>query len=140
MNLLSRREHSEQELQRKLRTRGFDDSDIHTVIKALADEKLLSNSRFVESYIRSRANKGYGPIRIHGELINRGIPEDVIEHHLKMADNDWLIRAHIVWQKRFKGIQPADYKDRAAQMRFLHYRGFTSEHINKIFHYDTEHE
>lgn len=107
-----------------------------TTIQALAGEGLLSNDRFVENYVRYRRTKGYGPLRIHAELIARGISEDLIEHHLDMADNAWFAEARLVWQKRFKGTLPRDFKTRAEQMRFLQYRGFTPEQINNIYHSD----
>ena len=43
-----------------------------------------------------------------------------------------------VWQKRFRGVYPADIKNRSKQIRFLQYRGFTQEQINIIFN-DVDH-
>ena len=139
LDLLTRREHSELELHRKLLIKGHAISDIETTIQALRQEKLLSNTRFTECYIRHRREKGYGPLRIHAELIARGIPEDMIEHHLNIADNDWFAYAKKVWQKRFKNSVPRDLHERAKQMRFLQYRGFTTDHINTIYQSDIEH-
>jgi len=132
-NLLARREHSETELLRKLKTKGFSDTDCHPVIHALIQEGLLSNHRFTENYIHYRRSKGYGPLRIRNELMERGIAEDLIEHHLNIADNAWFAEARKAWQKRFKNKLPSDFKSRAQHMRFLHYRGFTQEQIEQIF-------
>jgi regulatory protein len=144
INLLARREHSEHELSRKLRTKGFSDSDIQTTLATLTKEGLLSNTRFIEAYVHHRRQKGYGPLRIHAELATRGISEDMIEHHLNITDNAWLAHARHVWQKRFKGASPRDFKARAQQMRFLQYRGFTTGQINSIihstFHSDSEYD
>ncbi len=104
----------------------------------LATENLVNDARFIENFTHYRRSKGYGPLRIRAELIERGIAQDLIEHHLKILDNTWLDDAHRVWQKRFKNSLPHDFKSRARQMRFLQYRGFTSEHINFIFHSDDE--
>ena len=98
----------------------------------LTAEGLLSNTRFIETYLHHRRQKGYGPLRIQAELTARGIPDEMIEHHLNMADNAWFTHARSVWQKRFKGILPRDFKARAQQMRFLQYRGFTAAQINNI--------
>ena len=133
LNLLARREHSEWELARKLRAKDFPDADIQTIITKLSQEGLLSNARFIENYIQSRLNKGFGPLRIRAELIERGLTEEFIEHHLNISDNAWFIAARGVWQKRFKGRLPNDFKSRAQQMRFLQYRGFTHEQIEYIF-------
>lgn len=133
MNLLARREHSETELIQKLRKRDFIDTDIRIALHQLTEEGLQSNARFIENYIHSRQNKGYGPLRIHGELLDRGIKEDFIEHHLNITDNTWFINVRKVWQKRFKSQRPRDFKARAQQMRFLQYRGFTHAQIESIF-------
>ncbi len=87
----------------------------------------------MESFIHYRRARGYGPLRIRAELLERGVPEDLIEHHLKITDNAWLDDARKAWQKRFKYRLPHDFKSRAQQMRFLQYRGFTSEQINPLF-------
>ena len=130
---MARREHSETELTRKLRQRGFAHADIQSAVATLADEKLVSNTRFIESYIHHRRTKGLGPLRIRAELSMRGIAEELIEHHLNITDNAWLIEIKEVWQKRFKNVRPADYAERAKHMRFLQYRGFTPEQIDSLF-------
>lgn len=133
LDLLSRREHSERELTQKLQQKNYPESLIQQILSELVAEGLLSHQRFVESYIHSRRNKGYGPIRIREELKERGIREEDIEHHLNITDNAWFINVRTVWKKRFKGQIPKDYKMRAQQMRFLQYRGFTLKQIDSIF-------
>jgi regulatory protein len=138
--LLARREHTELELSRKLRAKGFSDNEIEATLTALIAENLLNNVRFIESYIHYRRQKGYGPLHIHAALNARGMTEDMIEHHLNITDNAWFALARKTWQKRFKGIYPTDFKIRAQHIRFLQYRGFTPEQINSIFKSDDEHE
>ena len=118
---------------RKLRLREFAETDIEQVLATLTQEKLLSHERFTENYIRYRRGKGFGPVRIRAELIERGVEEELIEHHLNIADNAWFIEARQAWQKRFKNRWPEDYKARAQQMRFLQSRGFTIEQCQSIF-------
>ena len=133
MNLLARREHSEIELARKLRRKGFAEDHIQQAMLQLIQENLLSNHRFIENYIHFRRAKGFGPLRIQAELIERGIHEELIDHHLKITDNAWFAEVREVWRKRFKNQMPQDFKTRAAQMRFLYSRGFTSEQIESVF-------
>jgi regulatory protein len=139
LKLLAQRDHSELELSQKLRAKGYTANDVQTVLETLTQQDLLSNARFTASYIIYRRNKGYGPVRIHSGLSARGIPEDMIEHHLNFTDNAWLKEARRAWQKRFKNQVPSDPKIRAKQMRFLQSRGFTLEQINHIFDGDIEH-
>jgi regulatory protein len=138
LNYLARREHSELELQRKLLSKGYASPAITTCLAALVDEGLVSNTRFTECYIHARRQKGYGPMRIHVELAARGIPQDLIEHQLDIADNAWFAHAQKAWRKHFKGIMPSDPKIRARQIRFLYQRGFTAEQIDTIFRSDHE--
>lgn len=133
MDLLSRRDHSQQELLRKLTMRGFSAESISDALATLSQKNLLDNTRFLENYIQYRRRKGFGPLRIQAELQQRGIGEELIEHHLNITDNAWFSEALHVWQKHFKNQFPNDYKTRAKQMRFLYQRGFTSEQIEIIF-------
>lgn len=133
LDLLARREHSETEICRKLQKKGFAEETIQQVIHELTRDKWLSNERFIESYVASRRRRGFGPLRIRGELIERGLSKELIDPYVKITDNAWLTDVLEVWQKRFKNRMPHDLKTRAAQMRFLYSRGFTSEQIDSVF-------
>lgn len=133
---MARREHSRTELSRKLQQKGADTSNIDAVLDTLAKQGLQSDARFVENVIHYYRNRGYGPIYIRSTLIERGIREDMIEDLLNISDNTWLTAVKQVWQKKFKNTLPSDYKERAKQMRFLNYRGFTFEQINSVINGD----
>ncbi len=133
MNCLARREHSETELFNKLRKKGFAEKDIEPLLASLIHENLLNHERFIENYIHFRAEKGFGPLRIQAELSERGIGEELIDHHLKITDNAWFVKVRDVWRKRFKNQLPEDFKTRAQQSRFLYSRGFTVEQIESVF-------
>ncbi len=132
MDLLARREHSEKELHRKLSRKGFASDLISQAIQQLAKENLQSNRRFAENYIQSRREKGFGPLHIQQELLERGINKEEIAELLQTDDNAWLEALRKIYQKRFKHKMPVDYKERAHCMRFLLGRGFTSEQIEMI--------
>lgn len=136
--MLARREHTQTELFRKLLKKNFLDADIRLVLNGLAQEGLLSESRFIENFIHYQRNRGFGPLRIRADLMERGISENLIEHHLEIKDNAWLTSIRHVWQKRFKNGLPDDYKARAQQMRFLQYRGYTHDQIKSIMNNDEE--
>ena len=136
--MLARRDHSQSELFRKLLDKYLDhETEIHNQLNVLADEGLLNDARFIENFIAYKRRRGLGPLRIRAELIERGVHEDLIEHHLDITDNAWLNDVRHVWQKRFKNNLPRDFKTRAAQMRFLQYRGFTHQQIDSLFRSET---
>lgn len=132
LRLLTRRDHSQQELAQKLHIKGHASEDITQVIDHLLQAGLLNDARFAENYIHQRRRKGYGPKRIYLELQARGIIEEVIAEHLNITDNAWFIEVQHVWKKHFKGKLPTDFKAKAKQMRFLQYRGFTQEQIEHV--------
>ena len=73
MDLLARREHGRVELTRKLRKRGAPEELIEAALQRLSEEGLLSEARYLESFVAYRARAGYGPQRIREELGQRGL-------------------------------------------------------------------
>ncbi len=130
--LLARREHSVLELRHKLRSRGYDKAVIDQALEQLQEERLLSNERFVEAYVYSRREKGFGPLRIQMELRERGISEQLITCSVEPGDANWAELMNRVRKKRFGSALPADYQEQARQARFLQYRGFAAEQIRQL--------
>lgn len=73
LRLLSRREHSVKELQRKLRKKGFTPEEISGVIEKVQRLGYLSDERFAESRARDLIRRGYGPGYIRSDLAARGV-------------------------------------------------------------------
>jgi len=124
LDLLARREHSVQELREKLRLREFPEAEIEATLAALTADGLLSEERFLESFVGSHARRGHGPVWIRAALERQGIPGEVIREALEAADVDWDAAAEAVRVKRFGPAVPTDFRERARQARFLQYRGF----------------
>lgn len=133
MDILARREHTVTELREKLRARGFDEPTIESTLAALLDEGLLSEARFVETFIASYARRGKGPVWIRAELERRGIPAATVADALAAGGADWTAAARDARHKRFGARPPADARDRARQLRFLQGRGFTAEQARAAF-------
>ncbi len=131
MDLLARREHARAELVSKLRQRGFPADEIVTTLDRLEAEGLLSDERFAEAYVRQRAGKGFGPVRIRQELAQRGIDGPLSEAALAPWADRWLAIAAQQWEKRF-GAPAEDARERARQIRHLQYRGFGFDIIQEI--------
>ncbi|WP_166359949.1 recombination regulator RecX [Pseudomonas akapageensis] len=132
MDLLARREHGRVELTRKLRQRGAPPELIDEALDRLTDEGLLSESRYLESFINYRARSGYGPMRIREELGQRGLQRGDIEQALRECGFDWQAQLTETWQRKFAGHMPTDQRERAQQTRFLSYRGFPLEMIGRL--------
>ncbi|PBQ00880.1 recombination regulator RecX [Pseudomonas congelans] len=132
MDLLARREHGRVELTRKLRQRGAPPELIDAALDRLVEEGLLSESRYLESFVSYRARSGYGPVRIREELGQRGLQRSDIEQALRECGVDWQEKLHELWQRKFAGALPVDARERAKQGRFLSYRGYPLEMIGRL--------
>lgn len=133
IDLLTRREHSRQELSQKLKAQGFSVDEIDFVLDQLIRENLQSDARYAELYIVHRRQKGYGPLRIRQELRERGIVRDLIEQYLHEEDEEWFVMAKKSQQKKFGSVIPKYFREQAKQMRYLQYCGFNQQHIQSIF-------
>jgi regulatory protein len=127
--LLAGRDFGRAELARRLERRGYAAGVVAAVVERLVAERLLSETRFVEQFIRQHAGRGHGPARIRAELRDRGVPEADVEAGLEAAGEDWAAVAREVRRRRFGLSPPGDYPERARQARFLQYRGFSAEQI-----------
>jgi len=140
VQLLSQREHSRQELRRKLlqhlrklhSDEGAEPADadqqVDDVLAWLQDKGYFSEQRFVESRVHVREGR-YGNLRIRQELAQHGVALDA-DTAAKLRDSE-LARAHEVWLRKF-GAPAADAARRAKQMRFLSSRGFSPEVIRRV--------
>jgi len=135
--LLARREHSRAELARKLTRRldeGQDRADVDAVLDELQRRRLLSDERFAESLVRTRAPR-YGEARLKLDLKSRGVPDPIAAESLRSlragGGGSELERARAVWSRRF-GSAPQSLPERARQARFLQSRGFSAEVIRKV--------
>ena len=131
MNLLARREHSLRELTRKLVGRFPDERLVAAELRRLADENLQSDARFAESFLRQRAGRGYGPLRIRQEMREKGIPDDDIQQAMITEDFDWTACARQALQRKFGSEPSVDIKEKARRSRFMQYRGFSHEHFGE---------
>jgi regulatory protein len=138
VRLLSRREHSSQEVTQKLNRKGFDDALIEQITQDLRDEGLLSDERFAESYTRSRISGGYGPLRIRQELRQRGVSDEIIATTIINDETQWFELARKVREKRFGDEKPKNLKEKLKQQKFLQYRGFSQQYMKYAFSEDPE--
>ena len=133
IELLARREHSRLELRQKLAQRGFPAEHLEPVLNHLAEDGLLNESRYAEMYACSRADKGYGPLRIASELRARGISQEQVDLALAALENDWLPKLRELHRKRFKLRIATDVAGRMQQTRFFRQHGFALDQIRSLF-------
>ncbi len=133
MGYLARREYGQRELTQKLARAGIDHEAAVSAVAQLNADGLQDDWRFVENFVQSRVNQGKGPVRIHADLSQRGIASELVDEVLEVLPVDWFELAREVREKKFGPGQPADFKKKAKQMRFLQYRGFEQSHVQAAF-------
>lgn len=141
MDYLARREHSFSELLQKLAD-AFPEADSElcmTVLEKLREENLQSDWRFAEALLRSRSQRGQGPVRIRYELRQREVSEGLIDEAFRLAEIDWYTLCEQVMTKRFGAAVPSEGAERQRYWRFLAQRGFDTEQIGTALKSATKH-
>ena len=128
--MLARREHSAEEIVRKLSQKGVEEAAIWPVLHEFREAGIQSDLRYAEARARALMLKGSGPRKIKADLQQHGIAETLLDDVFKELDADWYELARQVKEKRFGEQHPQEYKDKMKQMQFLSYRGFSQSHIN----------
>lgn len=128
LGLLATREYASVELVGRLESRGVPRHLAQRVIAQLAEEGLQSDERFVEVFVRSRLERGQGPLLLRAELRARGIEDALIDVELDQSTTFWIDKAHSAALRHFK-VVPRSREDWAAQARYLGRKGFTSSMI-----------
>jgi regulatory protein len=131
VGLLSRREHSRLELERKLGSHADDPDALRMLLDALEKEGWLNNARYATSLMHRRAPVR-GTIRIVSELRQSGVDGDQIAALRDTLRSTEYERGLAVWKKRFGGDVPVDRAVYAKQARFLAGRGFANDVIRTI--------
>ena len=138
IELLARREHGSSELKTKLakrfRKRDCDLNTVEQVTQQLIEEGLLSDERFAASRVRQLAGRGYGPSRIRNHLRQQRV-EHLISDNMEEAfdsEVDWEVEATAVYKKKYGGATiegdwDARQRERGRRLRFMQYRGFSSD-------------
>jgi regulatory protein len=136
LDALSRRDHSSEDLRRKLQDKGYDKAVVDPLIERLQSENLLNDRRYVENFVVYHAARGQGPLRIRAELRRVGLQGALVENFLG-AFPEWIGSLQKVRQKKFGARPPELPADRRRQVLFLGYRGFTSAQIRTALGFDT---
>ncbi|MEY3445444.1 MAG: hypothetical protein RIR45_199 [Pseudomonadota bacterium] len=130
LRLLSGREYSRAELERKLA--GFEE-DPDALAKALDElqaKDFINERRVLESVVHRRAAK-LGSARIRQELQSKGLEPEAVAQAVQALRTTEMERAREIWRKKF-GTPALDATQRAKQMRFLASRGFGGDTIHRV--------
>ncbi len=130
LRLLSMREHSRKELERKLAAHEEEPGELQQALDELQAKGFISDERAAESVLHRRAAR-LGMGRLKQELQAKGLDAALVTQSLERLKGTELDRARAVWRRKFDA-PPADATERARQSRFLAARGFGGDVIRKV--------
>ena len=128
LRLLARREHTRQEIERKLSPHAGSSEELQGLISGLNQKNQLSEERYAEERAR-RLSRKYGAARIRQDLKARGVPEELVSRFSSSTDE--LQKAKAILERKYR--TPATTREeRAKRMRFLQGRGFSFDVIRAL--------
>jgi regulatory protein len=130
LRLLSGREYSRAELERKLAEHEETPGELAHALDDLQAKGFISEQRVIESVINRRAAK-LGASRIRQELQGKGLNKDAVQDALAGLLESELARAQDLWTRKF-GQVATDPKEKGRQIRFFASRGFSGDVIRKV--------
>jgi regulatory protein len=130
LRLLSGREHSRAELEKKLAAHEEEPGQLARILDELQAKDFINEQRVVDSVVHRRSGK-LGALRIRQELQSKGLDGDKVQAALAQLKSTELARAREVWARKF-GALPADAAERGKQARFLAARGFDGEVVRRV--------
>jgi regulatory protein len=128
--VLALRDHSEAELRRKLKLKGYDEEGIEGSVARLTELGYLDDARFARGFAESsiRNGRGYGA-RIKLELARRGVAPALVQETLaelaqEFGEDEVLARTV---ERRLSGFDPASATDKEKRkvVAYLQRKGFS---------------
>ena len=130
LRLLSQREHSRAELERKLSAYEEVPGELAKALDELQARDFINDGRAVDSVVNRRSGK-LGSARIKQELAAKGLSGEAVSEAMESLKDTEFSRAQEVWRKKF-GTPPQGPLERAKHMRFLITRGFNAEVVRRV--------
>ena len=130
LRLLSGREHSRAELERKLAAHEEEPGQLARILDELQARDFINEQRVVDSVVHRRSGK-LGAMRIRQELQSKGLDSEKVKDAVGRLKSTELARAREVWARKFDAL-PADPAERGKQARFLGARGFDGDVVRRV--------
>ena len=135
LSLLSYRQRSRDELQRRLILKGYAQDVVEEAIEALAGADLVNDEKFSKDWVANRLEtRPMGKVRIAWELRQKGIAKELVERAVESVDSDTeyaLARGLAERKIKHIGADPSDQERRRLAL-FLRRRGFSWDVTNRV--------
>ena len=135
LNLLSRRDHSQEQLKRKLLTRGYEPEEISAALTKLAEMAYLDDLRFARALVRERlTRRGAGLADARKRLKLAGVSEAIAQTALVEAagETDESELCRNTARKKTRELERAGRFTPERLARYLQSKGFPAELIYDV--------
>jgi regulatory protein len=129
LKLLKFRSRSENELRKRMKQKGFDDSEIVEVIEKLKQYGYLNEIEDAINYVKIKCEKGWSKKRIYLGLLIRGYNEQIINEALNNYEKDVVI-------EKLKREMRRKHLDKEKLIKLLKSRGFEWDIIKEVLKND----
>jgi regulatory protein len=133
LRLLTRREHSQQELLNKLSIKGYSKDLVLPILEELAEQGWQSDQRYAESYARNCILRGYGSIYIIYNLQQNGVNHIELDDIVEATVGSWMAQIQQVYSRKYDDSPVTNRSEWAKRSRFLLQRGFSGTLISDLF-------
>ena len=135
VRVLGIREHNEAELRTKLSNKNYDDIIIDDVIEMLKHYDYLSESRYAETFLRSRLKKGETPWFAAQKARQKGAEPVALKLALEEAEQSfdaWSACEEILDKRDPMGSYKQDKRLWQRQIRYLQNKGYDINTILQV--------
>jgi regulatory protein len=129
LKLLKFRSRSENELRKRMKRKGFDDSEIVEVIEKLKQYGYLNEIEDAINYVKIKCEKGWSKKRIYLGLLIRGYNEQIINEALNNYEKDVVI-------EKLKREMRRKHLNKEKLTKLLKSRGFEWDIIKEVIKND----
>lgn len=127
LKIMTRRDHSEKEIRKKLKTKFEDLEKIELAIKHASERGWIpAPENLSEQFSSSLHRKKKGILYINSALKEKGLPTINFDEEVELQKATRLI------QSKYRKIKHPDKTEQAKMIRFLQSRGFRFETIQKL--------
>lgn len=129
LQLLSRRDYSQEELRKKAVAKGFEETEIINTLQYLQEIKVQSDADVAESLILGYLGK-YGKRKIQQKSREKGIDDDLFEQvwdelaHQREREDLSQLKDKVMRKYKLTQFSNLDPKTKRKVFNFLQYRGF----------------
>lgn len=127
-------ERCEADVRKKLNAAPLSVAQRDEIIRLLVDADFLNESRFVETFIRSKIKEQWGRLKIRQALLLKGASSQLVSEKMQDIDEDGYMTMLSETIEKWKRTHQKDAEDKSKMIRFLLTKGFSIDEVMRQIH------